>query len=81
MIIVYQTSCILQHVSWIVIVNPNLKNPKSTSSDSKNLEILKFEIRIQNLSLTSIGDLKSGVALREEFIGARVKTIQVKARL
>src|SRR3989339_1314878 len=31
---------------------------------------------IQNLSSTSIGDLKSGVALREEFVGARVKTIQ-----
>src|SRR3989339_541828 len=31
---------------------------------------------IQNLSSTSIGDLKSGVALREEFLGARVKTIQ-----
>ena len=31
---------------------------------------------IQNLSPTSIGDLKSGVALREEFIGAKVKTIQ-----
>ena len=71
--------CIVHPASWIVDRDSKseFQNPKSTSTDSKKPKILKFKIRNPKLvpRLRS-GDLKSGIALREEFVGAKVKTIQ-----
>ncbi len=69
----YHVSDIMHPASWIVGSGSKSESqdPKSTSFNSKNLKS-----SIQNLSPTSIGEPKSGVALREEFVGAKVKAIQ-----
>ena len=55
-------------------VHADRLNPSSISLSSTSIG--NPQSAIQNLSPTSIGDLKSGIALREEFVGAKVKTIQ-----
>ncbi len=70
-------SDIMHPASWIVDHDKSeFQNPKSTNSNSKNLKFANPKSAIQNLSSTSIGDLKSRVALREQFVNAKVKTIQ-----
>src|SRR3989304_10627504 len=72
----YYVSNIMHPASWIVDHDKSeFQNPKSTSSDSKNLKSSNPKSAIQNLSSTSIGDLKSGVAIKETLVGGRVQEI------
>ncbi|MBI5796921.1 MAG: hypothetical protein HZA47_11525 [Planctomycetes bacterium] len=72
----YHVSDIMHPASWIVDHDKSeFQNPKSTSSDSKNLKSSNPKSPIQNLSSTSIGNLKSGVAIKETLVGGRVREI------
>ncbi len=72
----YHVSDIMHPASWIVDHDKSeFQNPKSTNSDSKNLKSSNPKSAIQNLSSTSIGDLKSGVAIKETLVGGRVQEI------
>lgn len=74
----YHVSGIMHPASWIVGCGSKSdfqNHTKSTSSDSKNLKSSNSKSAIQNLKSEI-----SGIALREEFVGAKVKTIQGKEK-
>ena len=60
----------------IVYALPKTEKSECRLGEAERTQQSNPKSAIQNLSPTSIGIPKSGVTLREEFIGARVKTIQ-----
>ena len=83
--IVHRTLCTMYpYCTWNFPVHysetnsPVCHSERSEESylNNSQSEILNPKSAIQNLSPTSIGEPKSGVALREEFIGAKVSGIK-----